>query len=250
MTYMKTVFQVIAVAILLISSIEQTFAVAQKSKTKKELLLFAGLTPQSTERVWLYKFLDGMAIDLAQRYLEKKYDKIKLASGPNANIRTLTKYLRSGEDEKRRVDFFLHIHGASPKFLSFPEVTDKKEKHDGYVGFSEFYHHFRYNRGKQKYGLFYTTACYGAHFIEAGVHAGFEVGIGARAINTNSLTEYPYFLSHWSQGKTAGATLDAAYKEWHKKFFDFVTSPFVSGETDSFKDIFGNKKLTVNTELY
>jgi hypothetical protein len=102
------------------------------------------------------------------------------------------------------------------------------------------------NAGVKNLRALYTTACYGADHNAEWIAAGFKVSAGAKAVNCNSGTEYPFFVAKWILGWTYEKAL-APENDLVDQAQDALAKAAGFSDPDSTKKIKGDKDLKITT---
>ena len=138
---------------------------------------------------WLYKFMEGSSVSLAQLMLQGSYRKIYLLAGANATKANFVKnnVALSHDPENRALDTFVHLHGSAHA-LWFQ---------DGGRNTSDLKADFQTNELKSSARLFYSTACYGSNHAQDLIDSGFQVASGSIGVNADSTYSYPATMNRW-----------------------------------------------------
>lgn len=138
---------------------------------------------------WLYKFMEGSSVTLAQIMLKGSYRKIYLLAGNNATTANFvaSNVALSHDPENRAVDTFVHLHGSAHA-LWFQ---------DGGRNTSDLKTAFQASELKSTARLFYSTACYGSNHAQDFIDAGFQVASGSIGVNADSTYSYPATMNRW-----------------------------------------------------
>src|SRR5690606_37949102 len=90
----------------------------------------------------------------------------------------------------------------------------------------------------------YSDACWGTTHMEAWLEAGYKIVSGSRGVDSNRSTDLKRFLQRWTKGENFGDSIDHANGSIMSDIMDAVIK-----NGNSHKDILGNSKITINSEL-
>lgn len=227
------VHMAMAIAGMLLVASGSARAASTVSKAQRDLLVVANLSTNGDPRFqWLYQFLDGSAVVLAQMNLGPHYRKIHVVSGSNAKKASFTQQIRGLAQNSaiKALDVMVHLHGSSGR-LWFQ---------DGSRTSANIRADLQATPLSNKLRTLYSTACYGATHAQDFVSAGFKSASGARKVNANSSFEYPVILGKWALGQTFGAAITAGNDPTMRNVHDSAARMAGFNDADSFKIIKGS----------
>ena len=188
----------------------------------------------------LYQFLQTSGDIVARTTLGLYYKSITSLNGSAATTDAFCNALKAASQLPgvSAVDAIINMHGANGK-LYFSEggtngipIATVQSKLSA-LGI------------QNKLRLLYNTSCYGSSHSPSLCAGGFNTAIGSLKTNANSASEYPVFLSLWSYGLTVDNALAAAQTPALRNPADAVARQLGFTDVDSFKNINGDKSLTI-----
>jgi hypothetical protein len=211
------------------------------TKMNRALLVVSNLTTRGrTDLQWLYQFLDGAGVELAEQLMGPQYGTVeKLAGAQVTKQGFLTAVSALGSKQAvRAIDVIVNLHGANQElFFEDGGVSTASLKHDLLA----------LNLG-HKLRLLYSTACYGRSHAGAFVASGFTAASGAVGVNANSATEYPIVLTMWAAGAKFRDALAVGENVLTREPADEIAKLMGFPDADSDKVIHGNGAITINAD--
>ena len=196
----------------------------------------------------LYGFIEKSGIALPYAICRVAYDRIITVTGSGATLTEHTETLGDAlsDADVEDVDLIWHGHGVEKE-----GGGTKSSMGGGYVTRSDICAAIDGLNADDRLRMFYTTACYGAALAEEMVDAGFSVGAGAIAVNTNSTIEFPLFLKNWAAGMPFGLALADGFKQSRWRATDHSIKILAQGtvlaDTDSVKETFGDRATNIRS---
>jgi hypothetical protein len=210
----------------------------QVEKSERALVVVTYLAGEGRED-WqkLYEGLDTALPNFTLSILGPRYEHCTLLTRADGSRRNLLNALQqyAGRSEIEAIDVIVNVHGGSGT-LTFS---------DGLVASEILGDEIQRLNISAKLRLCYSTACYGASHCPDMLRAGFDVAIGATAINASSASEYPLFLGQWALGRDVAASLSVADTPATRGPADDAARLSFS-DVNSKKQLFGNGGVTIS----
>jgi hypothetical protein len=226
-----------ALIVMGLASAQQAQAV---EKQNRKLLIVSNLTTFGDPKlVWLYQFLDGSSVTLAQTMMAPHYASIYALTGSNA---TSSKFVNNaatiaGQASTKALDVFIHLHG-SPGTLWF--VGGEKSS-------SSLKNELIAKNIKDKLRLLYSTACFGSSHAQDFVGAGFNAASGSVGVNANSAYEYPVIMTQLGLGNRFSDAILAGNNQAFRTMHDNLARMQGFTNVDSYKIIRGNSAVRLSS---
>ena len=211
------------------------------AKMNRALLVVTNLSKLGrSDLQWLYQFLDGAGIDLAERLLGPQYGVVEKLAGSQATKQgflTAVKALGSKQAVKA-IDVIVNLHGANQQLFF----------EDGGVSMASLKPDLLALNLGNKLRLLYSTACYGRSHADDFVASGFTAASGAVGVNANSATEYPTVLTMWAAGAKFRDALAVGENVLTRGPADALAKLMGFPDADSDKVIHGNGAITIDAD--
>ena len=211
------------------------------TKSNRALLVVSNLTKLGrSDLKWLYQFLDGAGIDLAERLMSPQYGTVEKLVGSQATKNGFITTVSSlgSSQAVRAIDVIVNLHGANNQlFFEDGGVSTSSLKNDLLA----------LNLGS-KLRLLYSTACYGRSHADDFVASGFSAASGAVGVNANSATEYPIVLTMWAAGAKFRDAISVGENVLTREPSDELAKLMGFPDANSDKVIHGNGAITINSD--
>jgi hypothetical protein len=191
----------------------------------------------------LYRALDIAGPRIAASQLHNSYSTIKPLHPQECTKDGIVTALAEAAADVAAVDLILMVHGE-PDQLVLSDGTDKGSTEVAAVDLAKAIRGNPALTGKLR--LCYSTACYGQSHADSFLGAGFVAVIGARGVNSNSGTELPLLLQHWTHGESIASAIHHADDPILRAITDTIARHSFQG-VNSEKVLVGDKNLTIDT---
>ena len=212
------------------------------SKSQRALVVVCYL---SASKKWFdgYNFIEASGMATIDLLIAGKYGtvtKLKDANATKAKFLSTLKTL-GAKSTIKAIDVIMMTHG-NPNKLYFYKNDDNKEET---ISTPALGADIKALKLESKLRLLYSTACYGSSHNNDFVNAGFCASVGAKAINTNSATEFPIVLGSWGGGDKISTAI--SWGEQGYVVFDAIAKLSKDWEdSNSDKDILGDGSIRID----
>lgn len=186
----------------------------------------------------LYEFMNVAGPTVASQILSQKYSTLVSLVGPQATRHAFLQALnaQTTPNSIRAVDTILNLHGSADQVVFADGSVHVRDLKDQLL-----------QAGRGKLRMLYSTACYGASHADRWLAGGYRVVAGARAVNANSMIEYPTVLSAWGNGATFELAIDLGEREETRIPMDDIARGMGFTDVNSDKTVTGSRWLTLSS---
>lgn len=172
-----------------------------------------------------------------------KYGKVTKLKDSNATKDKFLNTLKTldADSSIKAIDVIMMTHGNPNKLYFYKNNSEKEET----VHTPALSTEIKALKIDSKLRLLYSTACYGSSHNNDFVNAGFCASVGAKAINTNTATEFPTVLGLWGGGDKISTAI--SWGEQGYVVFDSIAKLNKDwSDANSDKDILGDGSIRID----